>query len=113
MPGGRPDQVAPVHLTKKRNQWFTGDSFKQAVGHFGSEGSNSLYGPGLQNWDLAAIKNFKIFERYSLQVRGEFFNAFNHENFAGVDSSLSDGSYGQVVSGHAPRRIQLGTKFNF
>jgi hypothetical protein len=30
-----------------------------------------------------------------------------------VDASLDDSSFGQVVSGHSPRRIQLGAKFNF
>jgi len=113
MGGGRPDQVGAVHMTKKLNQWFSPSSFAQAIGHFGSEGSNSLLGPGLQNWDLAAIKNVKFFDRYAFQLRGEFFNAFNHENFSGVDSTLGDGAYGQVVSGHVPRRIQVGAKFNF
>ena len=109
----RADQVASVQKTKKMSQWFSTSSFAQAVGHFGSEGSNPLIGPGYQNWDLAAIKNLKFAERYSFQLRGEFFNAFNHENFSGVDSSLEDGNFGQVTSGHLPRRIQIGAKFNF
>jgi hypothetical protein len=113
MPGGRPDQVSAVHMTKKLAQWFTPASFTQALYHFGTEGSNSMLGPGLQDWDLAAIKNLKFFDRYSFQLRGEFFNAFNHENFSGVDTNLSDGSFGQVTSGHVPRRIQIGAKFNF
>ena len=113
MPGGRPDQVSAVHMTKKLSQWFSPTSFAQALNHFGTEGSNNMLGPGYQNWDLAAIKNLKFFERYSFQLRGEFFNAFNHENFAGVDTNLADGSFGQVVSGHVPRRIQIGAKFNF
>ncbi|MDR3739570.1 MAG: carboxypeptidase regulatory-like domain-containing protein [Terracidiphilus sp.] len=109
----RADQVASVQKTKKLTQWFSTSSFSQAVGHFGSEGSNPLIGPGYQSWDLAAIKNLKFAERYSFQLRGEFFNAFNHENFSGVDSSLEDGNFGQVTSGHLPRRIQIGAKFNF
>lgn len=113
MPGGRPDQLSAVHMTKKLSQWFTPTAFTQALNHFGTEGSNNMIGPGFQNWDLAAIKNLKFFERYAFQLRGEFFNAFNHENFAGVDTNLADGSFGQVVSGHVPRRIQIGAKFNF
>jgi hypothetical protein len=109
----RPDQIAPVQKTKKLAQWFSTDSFQEAVGHFGSENSNSLQGPGYQNWDLAAIKNLKFAERYNFQLRGEFFNAFNHENFSGVDSSMNDGNFGQVTSGHLPRRIQIAAKFNF
>ena len=109
----RPDQVSAVHMTKTVDQWFTPDSFARANGHFGSESSNSLLGPGLQNWDLAAIKNIALAERYKFQLRGEFFNAFNHTNFETVDNSLDDGSFGAVTAAHVPRRIQLGAKFYF
>ena len=119
----RPDQIARVQKTKTVGAWFSKSSFAPAVGHFGSEGNGSLLGPGYNNWDLAAIKNIAIHERYNFQLRGEFFNAFNHESFGsgsgnastagGVDAALSDASFGQVVAGHAPRRIQLGAKFNF
>jgi len=120
----RPDQIAPVHSLKTVGEWFSTSSFAHAWNHFGSEGNGSLLGPGYNNWDLAAIKNITFRERYNFQLRGEFFNAFNHEsfgnpgsisssNFDGVDASLDDSSFGQVVSGHSPRRIQLGAKFNF
>lgn len=110
----RPDQVAPVHMTKSIAQWFTPASFAAASGHFGNEGSGSLLGPGLENWDLAAIKNLTFADRYKFQLRGEFFNAFNHTNFNGVDSSMADGAaFGTVTSDHVPRRIQLGAKFYF
>jgi hypothetical protein len=116
----RPDQVSSVHMTKSINQWFTPTSFAAAVGHFGNEGSGSLLGPGLQNWDMAAIKNLSFADRYRFQLRGEFFNAFNHTNLQGVDSNLADynpdpklNSFGTVTSAHVPRRIQLGAKFYF
>jgi hypothetical protein len=121
--GTRPDQIAPVHMTKTVDAWFTKSSFANAVNHFGSEGSGSLLGPGFNNWDLAAIKNTKIVERLNFQLRGEFFNAWNHESFGsgggnaltsgGVDSNTGDASFGQVVSGHSPRRIQIGAKLIF
>jgi hypothetical protein len=109
----RPDQVAPVHLTKTLNQWFSTGSFKDAVGHFGSTRNGAFLGPGLQNWDLGVMKNFTFTERYSFQFRGEFFNAFNHTNFSGVDTGIDDGSYGQVTSTHDPRLVQLGAKLYF
>jgi hypothetical protein len=109
----RPDQVAPVHMTKSVSQWFSTSSFANATGHFGSEGNGSLLGPGYNNTDLAAIKNIKFLERLNFQLRGEFFNAFNHESFSTVDSGTADGSFGQVIGGHSPRRIQIGAKLNF
>jgi hypothetical protein len=83
------------------------------VNHFGSEGAGSIVGPGYNNWDLAAIKNTKLVERLSLQLRGEFFNAWNHESFSTVDNAIADSGFGQVNSGHSPRRIQLGAKLVF
>jgi hypothetical protein len=101
-------------------QWFSTSSFAEAIDHFGSESAGSLLGPGYNNWDLAAIKNVRFLERFNFQLRGEFFNAFNHESFSTVDSALADstlyggnGAFGQVTAGHSPRRIQLGGKISF
>jgi hypothetical protein len=109
----RPDQVAPIHKTKTLNQWFSTTSFASAAGHFGTLGSNALLGPGVQTWDLAAIKNTNIGEHVRFQLRGEFFNAFNHTNFENVDHVITDSNFGQVTSSHVPRRIQIGAKLNF
>lgn len=109
----RPDQVSPVHKTKTASQWFSTSSFVPAAGHFGSARIGTLLGPGMQNWDLASIKNVNLGERLKFQLRGEYFNAFNHTNFSGVDSSVNDTNFGQVTSAHVPRRIQIGAKLNF
>jgi len=114
--GVRPDQVTPhVAKPKQLGAWFATADFQQAVGHFGSEGSNSILGPGMQNWDLAAIKNTKIAERINFQLRGEFFNAFNHVNFNNPDGNMADGSFGQITSDLSGgyRRIQIGAKLYF
>jgi hypothetical protein len=116
----RPDVVAPIHLVKKQMEWFTTSSFADAVGHFGNASNGILPSPGLELWDLAAIKNIKINERSSLQFRGEFFNAFNHTNFGepslnggGIQTNTDSLNFGQVTATHDPRQIQLGGKFNF
>src|SRR5581483_6857634 len=99
----RPDQVASVHMPKKQLSWFTQSSFANAVGHFGNASNGSLLGPGLDLWDLSAIKNFALGEHARLQIRGEFFNAFNHTNFDTVDQRLGHAQFGQVTSAHDPR----------
>ncbi|MGA2252215.1 carboxypeptidase regulatory-like domain-containing protein [Terracidiphilus sp.] len=115
----RPDQIASVSKPKSVNGWFSTSSFAPAIGHFGSEGNGSLLGPGYNDWDLAAIKNIKFLERMNFQFRAEFFNAFNHESFSTVDSSLADSTFyggsgfGDVTAGHSPRRIQFGGKISF
>lgn len=110
----RPDQIAPVRLVKTQAQWFTTSAFVAASGHFGSARNGNFLGPGYQNWDMGAIKNVEFLERYRFQFRGEFFNAFNHPNFSGIDTGLNDGAaFGTVTSAHLPRRIQLGAKVYF
>ncbi|MEA2257212.1 MAG: hypothetical protein QOJ51_37, partial [Acidobacteriaceae bacterium] len=84
-----------------------------AIGHFGNAGSGILVGPGVELWDLSAIKNVKIGERASFQFRSEFFNAFNHTNFSAVTTNINSSSFGQVTSAHDPRQIQLGGKLYF
>ena len=95
------------------------------AGQFGSMGRNVVYGPGYVDTDFSVIKTFTLGERARLELRGEFFNIFNHANFAGVDTDLSDGFSGTVgqafytpdiaasnpvVGSGGSRHIQLGAK---
>jgi hypothetical protein len=53
-----------------------------AFGTFGDLGRDSIYGPGFSNVDFSVTKNTRLTERLNLQLRCEFFNIFNHPNFA-------------------------------
>jgi hypothetical protein len=53
-----------------------------AFGTFGDLGRDSIFGPGLSNVDFSITKNTRLTERLNLQLRAEFFNIFNHPNFA-------------------------------
>lgn len=116
----RPDVVAPIRMIKKQNEWFSTDSFADAIGHFGNASNGILLAPGIELWDLSAIKNFQISERVRLQFRGEFFNAFNHTNFGapalnggGIVTRTDNSSFGQVTAAHDPREVQIGGKLTF
>lgn len=109
----RPNQTGPIHKTKTRSQWFSTSAFTAASGSFGTEHVGSLLGPGVQKWDIATMKNVNLGEHLRFQLRGEYFNAFNHTNFSAVDSSLEDSNFGQVTTAHEPRIIQIGAKLNF
>jgi hypothetical protein len=109
----RPNQTAAIKLHKTQAEWFSPASFAAATGAWGTEKNGAILGPGVQRWDMAAIKNVNIARDVKFQLRGEFFNAFNHENFSGVDSGLSDASLGAVTSGHNPRIIQVAGKIIF
>lgn len=74
---------------------------------------NIYRGPGFANFDFGLIKNNRIKEQLNVQVRFEFFNAFNRVNLQGVDSNLSSGTFGQSTSTYNPRIIQLGLRVEF
>jgi hypothetical protein len=59
------------------------------------------------------MKNLNLGEHLRFQLRGEYFNAFNHTNFNSVDSSLEDGNFGRVTTAHEPRIIQIGAKLYY
>jgi hypothetical protein len=111
----RPDRMAgvPVKGPGTVAEWINTGAFKDAIGHFGTSGRGVLVGPGYNNWDIALMKNFKISERFSAQVRGEFFNAFNHVSFNTLDQYTDDTTFGRLTGDHIPREIQLGAKLYF
>jgi hypothetical protein len=66
------------------NQYFNPAAFlapPNASGFAGNLGRDTLIGPGLATWDLSALKDIKVTERFRLQFRAEFFNILNHPNF--------------------------------
>jgi hypothetical protein len=117
----RPDQVGNPNKGVHRGseQWFNTAAFVAPASFnpnqttAGDAKKNSILGPGEQRWDLSLLKNIKVYESSSLQFRVETFNAFNHTSYAGIDTNVSDSTYGIVTSAHEPRIMQLGLKFNF
>jgi hypothetical protein len=111
----RADVVPGVSLSGPGTvaEYFNTKAFADAIGHFGTAGRGLFYGPGLDNWDIAAIKNISLTERFSLQFRGEFFNAFNHVSFTSLDTNVDSGTFGRLNGDRGPRNIQLGLKLYF
>ena len=68
-------------------------------GRLGNSGRNQYYGPGLQNWNFAVAKVFPLgTERVHLRFRVDFFNLFNHTNFANPVSNQSSGNFGKITA---------------
>jgi hypothetical protein len=57
---------------------------------------NSVFGPGIWNLDLAVHKNTKLSERFTLQLRLELYNVFNHANFWVYTTDVDVSSYSFV-----------------
>jgi outer membrane receptor protein involved in Fe transport len=111
--GQRADVTGPIKLEKTQLRWFSGSFALPAQGTFGNLGRNVVRGPGINNWDVSFSKRTAIRENISLQFRAEFFNLFNHTQWAGVSASLGSATFGQVTSARDPRITQLGLRLIF
>ena len=97
-------------------QWFTnnGDFTQPAVGTFGncSPQLGSLRSPHYTDVDLSLHKNFQLTERFRLQFRTDFVNAFNHVQLNAPNMNLGS-TMGQITSAQPPRNIQLALKLYY
>src|SRR5262249_53288339 len=84
----------------------------------------SFRGLGFWNLDFSVGKSTTITERVKMSFAADFFNIFNHPDFADPSLSLINAtSFGVISSqltGNAargdfagPRRVQLGLRFDF
>lgn len=72
------------------NQSCTGANGMQ----FGNLGRNVIIGPGFANVDLALVKNTKITERITWQIRADAFDLLNHANFSQTGASAAADALG-------------------
>jgi hypothetical protein len=102
-------------------------------GQFGTMPRNLFPDSGFRNLDFSVAKNWHFGERLTAQFRAEFFNIFNHPNFAnpyggqngyglndpgapnfGCGCATPDiAAANPAVGSGGPRSVQLGLKFAF
>jgi hypothetical protein len=85
-------------------------------------------GPGYSNWDISFFKNVPLGGSKRLQFRIELYNAFDTDQWNGVDTSAqfdypayargeivqTDANFGKLTGAtFSARRIQLGARFTF
>ena len=110
----RPDQVAPIHLLKNKNEWFDTAAFQAPLnGFYGDASTGSIRGPREISFNVATYKTIPIHERLNFEFRAEAFNFLNHPNFSGIDTSLGDAAYGKVTSALDPRILEFSGKVVF
>jgi hypothetical protein len=86
---------------------------KEAIGQLGTADKRMFHGPGINNWDMALLKDTKITESKLLQFRFEFFNVCNHAQFRNPSGSVLSGTFGYVTSARDPRVGQIALKLLF
>ncbi len=130
---GRPDLIPGVPLyvedpAAAGGRRINRDAFAIPFDRQGNLGRNALRGFSVSQLDLGASRHFNLAERMRMQLRADFFNIFNHPNFADPDGFLSDGAlFGQSLTmlGRSlggfnalyqiggPRSVQLALKLQF
>jgi len=103
--------------------WFDSSVFaRPAKGDPGNAPKDVFRLPGVNNWDLSLEKKFPLkSESRFFQLRLEAYNAWNHTQFSGVNTSASFNStgqqvnamFGQVTSTRTPRVMQVSLRATF
>jgi hypothetical protein len=92
------------------------------LGYIGSASRYPYRGPGQNQWDLSVFKKFSYRERAKAELRGEFYNAFNHTQWSGINASAvfntatgvqTNSLFGQATSDRGPRVIQIALRVDF
>lgn len=115
----RPNLVGDPHsgITPGPDEWFNTAAFELPPQFtFGNAGRHIVRADGRANVDFSLFKSFlipPIGEQGRLEFRAEFFNLFNHQDFARPNGSFGTGNFGRVFSTTNPRDIQFALKLYF
>ncbi len=86
-------------------------------GTLGDLAQTFFTGPNFFNLDASMTKQFKITERYNLEVRTDWANSTNHPDFATatIDASIDDPSFGRFTraGSNLNRIITIGARLNW
>ena len=92
------------------------------MGTYGNAPRDVVRGPGINNIDMSIIKSIPIREKYRFQLRFEAYNAFNHTQFSGMNTTAQfnpatgqqvNASLGTLTSARTPRVGQASLRFLF
>lgn len=133
--GDRANQIANPydstidHSSRSKSvvRWFDTSSFCSytvasptacsGTGPSASDGTsqrNGYYGPGSRNVDLALLRDFRIRERLTFQLRGESTNVFNFVNLNNPNGAINlPATTDQITGASSMRLIQIGGRLTF
>ena len=109
-------------IESKLNAYFNASCFTTApvigadgIGTaFGNSATGIVDGPGQANIDIAFLKRIAVHESSSIQFRAEFFNLFNHPQFANPDANFTSPTFGVISSTAVNARVgQVAVRFSF
>ncbi len=119
----RPNLIANPDGPETIAKWLILAAFTAATTNFGTAGRGIIIGPGVHNWDISLVKNFRWRENLRLRFSTDFVNAFNHSNpgnpnvaptYDAATLKQTNTNFGKITAlSRDPRIIQFGLKFNF
>ena len=119
----RPNLVGNAHVAfNPTGPYLNPATFAQpAAGTYGNLGRNVFSGPGLNNFDMSLVKSQQIGGDRLLRLRAEFFNVWNHPNFANPSTTFGSGfrltstpdSSNPYFGNGSPRNVQLVAELEF
>jgi hypothetical protein len=94
--------------------WLNTSSFAQpALGTFGMS-PNNILGPGTFDIDASLVRNVRVREKQTIQLRAEAFNILNHVRPNNPNASISTlSTFGKVTTFADPRIMQFAFKYVF
>jgi len=119
----RPNLVGNPHVPfNPLGPYLNPAAFAQPLpGTYGDLGRNVFSGPGLNDFDMSFVKSQQISRDWWLRLRAEFFNIWNHPNFANPSTTFGSGfrltstpdSFNPYFGNGSPRNVQLVAEFEF
>jgi hypothetical protein len=115
---GRPDYHGGCKTNASWHVWIscpTG-AFTTAAGLVGDLPRNFFPGPGTHAWDTSLVKNIKVGERVTTQLRAQVYNLTNTPQFQNPDTNYNNGDFGQMLNARiAPsnRQLELALRVSF
>jgi len=111
-------EVLPSSGQPGQNPYFNTGLFSlEPVGQLGNSSRRFFGGPGWNNFDLSLTKEVHLTESMRMEIRAEFFNAWNHAQFGGPQGQINGNpTFGYVTNanGNGPTRVgQIAAKFFF
>ncbi|MBI3939669.1 MAG: TonB-dependent receptor [Acidobacteria bacterium] len=81
----------------------------------GNLGRNTFRGPAYHNWNFSLAKTVAVAERWKIQVRSDFINLWNHDNFQNPESRMNNSAFGGNTADLLTdvRQVLLSAKITF
>lgn len=119
---GRSEKVQAVERACRILRAFHSEGEELALTEIGNAPRDVVRGRGINNFDMAIFKTIPVWEKYRFQLRFEAYNAFNHTQFSGMNTTAQfnpatgqqvNASLGTLISARTPRVGQASLRFLF